>query len=60
MVHFGKKKIYTEKDLVNFGNYLLSRKRVQYFDREIKKRGEHRQVWDNDIANWKGIKFGKK
>jgi ABC-type enterochelin transport system ATPase subunit len=66
MVNFGKKNVekkYTQKELVSFGNYLLSKKRLTYFDAKVKKLGQHRQVWDNDISNWrncKGLKFGKK
>lgn len=66
MVNLGKKKskkTFTEKELVNFGNYLFSRRRLTNFDARTKKLGQHREVWDNDIRNWqdtKGIKFGKK
>lgn len=41
--------IYTEKDLVSFGNYLLSEKREQTIITPILKDS----VGDWDISNWK-------
>lgn len=43
-----EEKIYTEKDLVDFGNYLLSEKRNE----TIKSEEMKSVVGDWDIANW--------
>ena len=43
-----EEKIYTEKDLVDFGNYLLSEKRNETIESEEMKS----VVGDWDIANW--------
>lgn len=43
-----EEKIYTEKDLVDFGNYLLSEKRNKTIESEEMKS----VVGDWDIANW--------
>jgi len=43
------KKQFTEKDLVDFGNYLLSFKRKGTIKKEVNKRKVH----DCDIANFK-------
>jgi len=46
------KKQFTEKDLVDFGNYLLSFKRKEAIKKEVNKRKVH----DCDIANFKDRK----
>ena len=43
-----EEKVYTEKDLVDFGNYLLSEKRNKTIESEEMKS----VVGDWDIANW--------
>lgn len=43
---------FTEKDLVDFGNYLLSFKRKETIKKEVNKRKVH----DCDIANFKDRK----
>jgi len=43
------KKQFTEKDLVDFGNYLMSNERK----RTIKTKENIKQVHDCDIANFK-------
>ena len=43
-----EEKVYTEKDLVDFGNYLLSEKRNETIESEEMKS----VVGDWDIANW--------
>jgi len=45
------KKQFTEKDLVDFGNYLLSFKRKETIKKEVNKRKVH----DCDLANFKEI-----
>ncbi|MGH1520547.1 hypothetical protein [Chryseobacterium sp. JK1] len=40
-------KIYTESDLVSFGNYLLSPKRKERIE------GEEKAVYHADLENWK-------
>lgn len=42
-------KMYTEKDLVDFGNYLLSKKRNKTIESEEMKS----VVGDWDLRNWK-------
>ena len=43
-----EEKIYTEKDLVDFGNYLLSEQRNKTIESEEMKS----VVGDWDLANW--------
>jgi hypothetical protein len=40
------KKEYTLKELIDFGNYLLSK------ERNSKKITKMNEVWDADIQNW--------
>lgn len=40
---------YSEKDLVEFGNYLLSKER----DDNFIGRTDKRQVWHSDLENWR-------
>jgi len=47
-----KEKILTERDLVSFGNYLLSKKR----DNSILNPEMKNLVGDWDLANWKYYK----
>jgi len=47
------KKQFTEKDLVDFGNYLLSHKRKESIKKEVNKRKVH----DCDIANFKSSTY---
>lgn len=49
-------KTYTEKDLVDFGNYILSEERKEHFtdhenmeDKEVRMQKVHNE----DIENWK-------
>ena len=53
-----KRTYYTTKDLVSFGNYLLSEQRKKWMNEnnEISNRPKGsgmNEVYDADIANWK-------
>lgn len=50
------KKVYTEADLVSFGNYLLSEER----DNTIDNKTLSRMVGDWDIQNWEELKKKEK
>lgn len=54
------KKKYTEKDLVKFGEYLLSEERENRIRQTVKEhpnslpyKESKRNVYDADVANWK-------
>jgi hypothetical protein len=55
-------KTYTEKDLVEFGNYLLSKEREKHIDgddhgkRSINLLEKRRVVYHADLENWKSKK----
>ena len=63
-------KNYTKKDLISFGNYLLSDKRKELFQQRYKEEvaeGGHpvdwdismKSVWDSDITNWEEEEYLK-
>lgn len=48
------KKEFTEKDLVSFGNYLLSKGRAQSFRKSpVPKKERLQVVHKSDLDNWK-------
>jgi hypothetical protein len=49
-------KKFTKKDLISFGEYLLSKERKRTFDKryeEIPLKYRLRMVWNRDFKNWK-------
>jgi len=52
-----KEKVFTEKDLVSFGNYLLSEKREKLLKNHGNLNDETvRMVHHSDLENWKLLK----
>lgn len=45
--------MYTQEELVKFGNYLLSKKRKDNFFKGNHRKSLLKEVNDVDLANWK-------